>query len=791
MRLHTVLKSLLREPRTALPAVILLGLGVGGFTWMMALQRSLMLRSFPVFQPNRLVSLWNGMASVPDIHGTPSTGDLQLMRGFQKVFQGVAAWEPTNANLGSEVPARVHLDRVTNNYFEVLGVKPALGRDFTQADDEAGSPPTLILSHDLWRNRFGADPGLVGHTITVDGASAQVIGILPDKFHTPNGTELFRPFQWTAAQRDNHGPHYLRVFARLQDGATLTQASAAMNQVADRIRVLFSKAAPKDLLDQLRYGATPLIDDNLGQGLRVLRILRWASGLVLLLAVYNAISLLLARGLGRRNEMAVRSALGAQPADLRRQLLAEGGLLGLVGAAVGISLAYLGLGLTGPALAWSYPDLARTSLALDGPSLLAAAILGPLLGAACALIAQPGEQVSNLLRTGGRTPNLANRGHLQWLLVGAQLVVSAILLMGAMSLHYGLARLLSTDPGFTTKRVWSFEIQPGKQMPLATRAQLAWALTARLAALSGVQAAGASNGLPMSGFRSDLNTTLPDGRKIDPEARAMTPGLVEALGLRLLRGRTFESRDVANSEPVMLVTRGLAVQAFGTDEAVGKHLSFQGQTFTIVGVLADFREFGSAQPAPPLFYVPLAQADIVWNQDLSVAFRSVGPPPSEQQLQALLREIAPGLALYRYLPMEDLLKSQLGPQRMALAFIEAFAGLALLLAAGGVFGIMATSVAARRSEFGVRVALGATPLAILGQILRETLRLAIVAGLAGVLLGGLLERLIGVVLGTWPNPPILLNGMALGTLVGVALVAALLPALRAARVPPGEALKDI
>ena len=218
MRLGSLLKSLLREPRTALPALILLGLGVGGFAWMLALHRSLMLRSLPAPRPDRLVSLWNGMASVHDLHGTPSTGDLQLMRGFPNTFKGVAAWDPTNANLGLDVPARVRLDRVTGNYFEVLGVQPALGRGFTQADDEAGAPPTLILSHSVWRDRFGADPSLVGRTITVNGASAQVVGILPESFHTPHGTELFRPFQWTAAQRDNHGPHYLRVFARLHDG---------------------------------------------------------------------------------------------------------------------------------------------------------------------------------------------------------------------------------------------------------------------------------------------------------------------------------------------------------------------------------------------------------------------------------------------------------------------------------------------------------------------------------------------------------------------------------------------
>lgn len=796
--MRSLLKSLLREPRTALPALILLALGIGGFAWMMALHRSLMVRSLPAPRPDRLLSLWNGSAADPERHGTPSTGDLQLMRGFPQIFKGVAAWEPTHANLGVDAgsgagfgaPVRVRLDRVTANYFDVLEVRPALGRGFSAADDEAGAPPTLLLSHRAWRDRFGADPSLVGRNLSVDGLSAQVIGVLPEGFHTPQGTELFQPFQWTAERRDNHGPHFLRVVARLQDGATLAQARAAMAQVAARVRELFAGEAPKDLLDQVGYGATPLVDETLGQGLRLLRLLRWATALVLLLAATNAASLLLARGLGRRNEMAVRSALGAEPADLRRLLVAEGALLGGLGTLGGLLLAHLSLGLTGRILGWSFPDLALEGLSLDGPSLIGAALLGPLLGAVCALAAQPGHQLAHLLRVGGRSPQLGGQGRSRRLFVGAQLVLGGALLLGALSLQHGLGRLMAADPGFDLERVWTFQIQPAKRMPLEARAQLAQAISSRLAALPGVQAAGACNGLPMSGFRSDLNTILPDGRKLDPEARALTPGLRKALGLRLLRGRDVEATDQAGSDPVMLVTRTLALQAFGTDDAVGRRLSFGDQSFTIVGVLGDLREFGPAQAPPPLFYVPLAQSGLVWHRDLHLVFRTAGPAPTEAQLQSLLRETAPGLALDRYLPVEDLLKAQLGPQRMALAFLGAFATLALLLAAGGVFGIMAASVASRRAEFGVRSALGASPLAILGQILKETARLALLASLAGVLLGGLLERLGREALGAWPSPPLRLSLLALGTLVGAALASALLPALRAARVSPAEALRD-
>jgi len=563
-----------------------------------------------------------------------------------------------------------------------------------------------------------------------------------------------------------------------------------MGQMAERIREIYrGEQAPEDLLSQITYGATLLVDEALGQGLRVLHILQVATGLVLLLAAYNAAALLLARSLGRRNEMAVRSALGAQPADLRRLLLAEGALLGLLGAAGGILLAYAGLGPSGRVLAWSYPDLAIEGLAMDLPSVLMAALLGPVLGAGCALAAQPGQRLANILRAGGRNRNLAT-GRSRRLLVGAQLVLGGALLLGALSLQNGLGRLMHADPGFDPNQVWCFQIQPGKRIPMEARTQLAKSITDRLAALPGIQAAGAGNGLPMSGFRSDLYTRLADGRKIDPEARAMTPGTVRALGLRLLRGRDLQATDTADSEKVMLVTRRLAQEAFGTDDVVGRSLTFQEQTFTIVGVLADVREFSPAQEPPPIFYLPLPQAGIVWNEDLYVAFRAAGPPPSEPQMQALLREAAPGQALHRYRPMGELLKTQLGPQRMARAFMAAFAALALLLAAGGVFGLMTASVAARRAEFGVRSALGASPLSLLGQVLREALQLAALAGLAGVLLGGALERLCRSVLGAWPDPPLLLAFLALGALVGAALAATFLPALRAAFAPPSTALRE-
>ncbi|WLT31881.1 ABC transporter permease [Geothrix sp. PMB-07] len=788
MTLRRFLTSLFRDPRTLVPALVLMALGVGGFAWMLALHRSVMTRSFAAPRPDRLVSLWNGMVSEPLQHGTPSPGDLQLMRQFPDVFSGVAAYYPGHAALGRELPAHVALDDVTGNYFDVLQVRPALGRSFTTADDAPGAAATVLLSHRAWGTHFGGDPSVVGRSLSLDGNPAEVIGVLPASFHTAHGTEVFRPFRWSVARSQSHQGNFLRVVARLQDGATLAQGQAAMDQVTARIKVLFAGEAPRDILDQIRYGLNPLVDDVLGQGLRVLRLLRWATLLVLLLAAYNAAALLLARSLGRRTEMAVRSALGADPAQLRRQLLAEGAVLGLLGAGAGLALAWFCLPPTSQALAWAFPELSWEGLSLDGAVVVASLALGPVLGALCALVGQPGASLSELLRSAGRQPGLAGPGRARRWLVSAQLLVGASLLLGAFSLQHSLGRLLSTDLGLDRAQVWTFRLQ--SRVKLDERTRLAQALAERLAALPGVVAAGASNGLPMSGFRSDLNLPAEDGRRVDPQARALTPGLVKALGLRLLRGRDVASTDTATSEKVVLVTRALALEAFHTDEVVGRRLVVDDEPRTVVGVLADVREFGPAQAPPPLFYLPMAQSGAVWHEDLCLAFRVAGPAPSPGQIQAVLKEAAPGLALANYQPMDALLQSQLGPQRMARAFMAAFAALALVLAAGGVFGIMAAAVAARRTEFGVRSALGATPLAILGQVLRETLKLALVASVTGWLLGLGLERLGRATLGALPEPPLYLGLFVVFALAVAALLAALLPALRAARIPPAEALRQ-
>jgi putative ABC transport system permease protein len=788
MKPMSLLRSVLREPRTSLPAILMLAFGIGAFTWMLALHRSLMLRSLEVPEAGQLVSLWNGSLSQPDSHGTPSPMELQAMRGYPQVFEGVAAYAPWTVSLDLDTPQRFKLDSVTPDFFEVLRVQPALGGGFRAEDAVPGAPRAILLTHGAWTRIFGADPAALGREVRLDGVPYRIAGILPRTFQTPHGTEGFTPFQWTAA-RAQGGGNFLRVVARLRSGASLAQARSAMATLTEDLKARWrAEGAPEEDLRELTYGATPLAQDQLGKGFQVLRILAVGTALVLLLAILNASGILLARGLSRRRDLAVHAALGAEPGQLRRLVVQEGLLLGLLGAALGVGLAVAGLAGATAALAWSFPDLNLKGVRLDGVVVAWTALLGPLVGGGCALGALPRLDLAEALKARGRGLRGTGGRTRRWLVAG-QLALATALLGATFAVHVGLDHLLRLDVGYEGGGAWSFEFNPPATKDFPALAERLERLRLRLAELPGVQAAGLTNNVPMTGFRSDLAFSAPSGERLDPQARSASPGALEALGLRVLRGRTFTPQDGAQAPKVMVLNRSLARLAFGSEDPVGRTLNL-GTPFTVVGVVEDHREFGPGQPPPPTYWVPLPQADFLWNVQLHAVLRTGPVAPARRELETALKEALPGVAMHRLVPLTDRLHEALGPQRMVQAFLLVFSGLALLLGGGGVFGLMAASVAERRSELAVRTALGAEPLGLLALVLREATLLATGAGIVGGLGALLLERSGRPLLGPWPDPGLAAPALALGALVLAALLAALGPALRAATTPPAEALRS-
>ncbi|HJV89593.1 MAG TPA: ABC transporter permease [Holophagaceae bacterium] len=787
--MHRLLRSLLRDPRTSIPALLLLAIGVGGFAWMLALRRSLLLRSLPVPDPARLVALYNGSSERPDSHGTPSLGELALFREEADLFEGVAATDRREVNLGGDAPRYLRMERVTVNAFRVFGVGPALGRDFTEEEDTPGRDRVVLVSHAFWTTTLGADPAALGRSVDLDGVPHQIIGVLPKGFHTPRGSELFKPLPMPPGARTDFGAHFLSVYARLRPGVTLAQVQARLRTLPPKVGRLIPGVTEEDL-QRLTYGASPLIDDWLGSGLKVLRALTVASLLLLVLAALNAAALLVARATARRRELAVRSALGATPWELRRLLLAEGALLGFGGALLGLGLAALALGPAGQALRWGQPDLPLDGLGLDGGAALLTLTLGPLVGMACALVALPGRDLAPALREGGRGQVGGSRRLRQRLALG-QLALAGALLGVVAWLHGGVNGLLALDPGFQPQGVWTFRLSPTRDL-LQDPARLDAVqreLRATLAQLPGVREVGALNNVPMTGLRSDLNIHAQGSDRIqDPQARSASPGALKALGLRLQRGRDFTEADGPTGERVVILTANLAHACFGDADPLGRQVIIDGPA-TVVGVVSDFREFGPGLPAPPVFFLPYAQGSILWNRTLHLVLKVEGPAPSLAVLQAAAQKAAPGLSVHHAQALEANLAEVLGPQRMARAFLACFAALALLLAAGGVYALMAASVAQREGEFGLRAALGATARDLLALVLHEAGRLTLAGGVLGLGLGLLFRQGGTAWVGELAPTGALPAAASFAGLALASLLASLPAAWRASRVDPAVALR--
>jgi putative ABC transport system permease protein len=618
-----------------------------------------------------------------------------------------------------------------------------------------------------------------------------VVGVLPEGFHTPQGSQFFKPIAVSPAQRANFGAHYLRVFARLRPTATLAQAGARMPRFANQLAILRPEYASELASGNYGYGCNLLIEDWLGSGLKVLAALHAAVLLLLILAAFNASALLLARASARRREWALRVALGATPFEWRRHVTMEGALLGLCGALLGLAFGHLALGPAGRAMQWGMQALPLDGLRLDATAITTTLILGPLVGAVCALASQPGSDLGHALREQGRG-HLGGQRRLRRSLALGQLALAAAILGVAAWLHGGIGLLLSRDPGFQPKGVWSFRVSPGKEIlgDPARFVALHQQLLARLRQLPGVKAAGMFNNVPMTGFKSDLGmSALGSPERQDPQARGASPGSLPALGMRFRRGRDFDEDDGPGRPRVAILTHGLARACFGSEDPIGRQVDIFGPV-TVVGEIDDYLEFGPGQPPPPVFYLPNAQGGPLWNRTLHAILRTGGPAPSEEALRNLAKELAPDLAIHHFGPLEANMESILGPQRMIRSFFSAFAALALILAVGGVYGLMATNVAERRGEFGVRSALGATAWNLLLMVLKESSRLAFQGGITGLALSMALIHGAQALVVDFPDSGLLRPGLSLLLLVTAALTACLFPALRAASVDPAVALRS-
>ncbi len=790
--LRVAVRRLLKDRGFTATAVLTLALATGATTAVFTLVNAVLLRPLEYRAPEQLVRIYDvqpdvarASVSVPDAHDWITRS---------RSLSGLALFANTNKSLsGDGEPVRVSAQRMNAGAFRVLGLPPLLGREFSEDEDKVGGPAVAMLGERFWRKQYAGRPDIVGSTVRLDGIDHTVLGVVREQPHWLGDSDVWVPLQNDPAQLPR-GTHFMNAVGRLAPGVTVASAQRDLLSVVKEIA--------KENPDYVHHGilVVPWVDELLGEARSSLGALGAVVGLVLLIACVNLANLLLARGAARRREVAVRMALGADRWRVARALLAEAAVLSVLGTALGLLLGWAGTSVLRGALPIRAPALAH-GVGLD------ARVLGFSVGLCVLTTALFGVLPSLLLARGDlsavRGEMRSALGHrTQWLqsgLVVFEVALALAPLLGASLVLQSVQRLLHQDPGFRPEQAIAFRVQ----LPIeryrddgSKRATVSSFLT-RLRALPGVSFAGAVNDLPLSGSNSNGNFSI-EGQVFDKahepaiEYRFASAGYVEAMGIPLKEGRTFEETDRVDSEKVALVNAEAVRRFWGGNSPIGGRIrpgeSEDNEPWRrIVGVIGDVHHNGLGEKPRPEMYYPL-------DQDTS--FRLTFVLRSRQALAPLasaarheLAAVDPGLSLFDVKSLEDRVSDSVAAPRSAGVLLGLFAGLAVLLAAAGVYGVLAFSVAQRTREIGIRMAIGASARSVRWWVLRRALILAgigIVAGIGGaLLLGRSLERLL---YGVAPSdPPTALAAAAM--LSGITVAAALLPANRATRVDPQEALR--
>jgi putative ABC transport system permease protein len=797
--LRFAVRMLRKNPGFAAVAMLTLALGIGANTAIFSVVNAVLLRPLPYNDSNELLAISqtdraSGTTGVP-----VSFTKFTQISEQNKSLANVAAFYPYTPSLVSErEPELVNGMRISEDFFRVLGIAPLLGRNFLPEEETLGGNNVVILSDSFWHNHFAADPGLLGKTLSLDGKSVTVVGVLPVGFHFP--LQFPEPDVWLprvsessllTPQQIHSGAGYLSMIARLGPGETISRAQAELSAIDGRYREQFGSYA-----DATKYALTAVsLEESLVGPLRAsLLVLLAAVGFVLLIACANVANLLLARATSRDREIGIRKALGATRARLVRQLLSESLLLALGGGALGIFLASMLMPVLRALSPGTVPRLAEaridTSVLLF--SLLLCVLTGVLFGLMPSLQAA-GKELQESLKEGSRGSSQGgHRARFRAFLVVAEIGMALVLMTCAGLLIESFARLMQVNPGLSPKGVMTFPLtlpsarysQPQQQEAFYRQ------LLQRVKAIPGVQAAGATSYLPLSGGARFV-FICPEGHAClgvgkDPiiAFRQVDPGYFEAVETPLLRGRVFTEKDISGGLPVIVVNQTTATRYWPGQDPIGKHLANSRDMVQreVVGVVADVKFGGLNAANTEEMYLPVAQAP--WPTMTLVVRSNANPQPLVTAVRAKIAESDPDLPVTGILSMEEVVSTSVAQPRMIMQFVGVFAGFALLLAVIGIYGVMAYTVTARKQEMGIRVALGARPADILRLVVGQGMRMTLIGVALGVVVSLALTRLLASLLfGVQATDPLVFSAAAL-VLVAAALVACYIPAHRATRVDP-------
>jgi predicted permease len=803
-------RLLLRSPGFTALAVCTLALGIAAATAIFSLADAVVLAPLPYEDPASRVMIWNRWVGYDKTWSNPA--EARAWKERCPSLADVAHWQVNRVNLtGGGEALRVGAGYVSANTFAVLGARPMLGRGFTTEEDRFGGPKVAVLGHDLWQGRFGGDPAVLGRTVEIDGVPHEVVGVMPTRFALPTdfGEDAAEPTQlWVprAPEPDElvqFGDHGDYAVARLRPGATAARAtrelSAAMAQLTAEGRY-----DPRERFDAF---AVPLADEILGRHRPVIGLVASGALLLLLVACANVASLLLARGAGRRREIALRAAVGASRTRLVRALLVEGLLLGLLAAAVGLPLARATLRALSSTVAAQVPRAATASIDPHAVAFaLALAVLTTLVFALAPALHSARPDVAEALREGGARAR-GGASHRRWRrgIVAAQAALAALLAVGAGLVARSLGALTAIDIGFQPRGVLTARLSvPQARYPEAEDVVRFYRLVLdEVRAVPGVREAGLLRVLPLGESIGDWGIDVEGydeavhGRA-EADWQVATEGAAETLGERLVRGRFLQRGDDERAPDVAVVNEAMARRYWAGQDPVGRRFRIgpPGRPWvTVVGVVGDVRHNGITSVVKAKFYRPLAQYHRSRGggatRDMALVLKADGDPLAlAGAVHAVVQRADPAVPVSRVRTMTDVVDASIAGPRLASLVLGLFAGVALSLCAVGVYGVLAFGVAERRQEIAVRLALGAAPSAVSAHVLGEGL-LWVGTGLgAGLVAAAVLSRLLGRLLySVRPLDPVTYAAVALA-LAAVAFVAGLVPAFRATRTHPAAALRE-
>jgi putative ABC transport system permease protein len=801
-------RSLRRQPGFTAVAVLTLALGIGANAAIFSVVNTVILSPLPWAEPDRAVMIWSKWTAFEKTW--VASGEVVDYRRRAQTLSEVAAWSDGQVNLtGDGEPERVAAGNVTANLFSTLGVNPLLGRPFTAAQDVPNGPNVVVLGHALWSRRFAADPRIVGRTIHINGAAYEVTAVmppgfvLPTDFQNPEPTQLWLPQQMDPASMD-HGSHGLYAAGRLKPGVTVRQAAEELRAIA--VAMTNEGLYPRQM--QFDTVVLSLTDEVVGAVRRAVWLLFGAVAFLLLIACANVANLLLARAEARQREIALRTALGASGGRVVRQLLTESLVLTAVAAIIGLALAFGGVRFVGW---WNPAGVPRVSeVTVDGPVLLFTALVAVATSVAFSLVPAIRAlrvDLTDSLKDGAQGASSGgSRQRFRHALVVVEMALAVVLLVGAGLMLRSLWSLQRVQLGFDSSNVLTMRLA----LPAATYkspeqvVDFYSRLTDRVRATPGVRTAGAVRALPLGstigdfGLRIEGYTPAP-GTGAKGDWQIATAGYLEAIGERVLRGRSLSLDDKPDTMPVALINEEMARRYWSGRDALGGRFQIGGggaasrPFVTVVGIVANVRHNGITEGIKEKFYVPHTQ----WHKSVGNAIRSMtlvvkaqgDPRTLAGPLRQVIRELDPSLPVADVRTMDEVVSATLSAPRFTGMLLGAFAALALALSAIGIYGVLSYVVSRRTREIGIRVAVGAGRAQVLKLVLGSGVGLALAGIAAGLAAAALLSRVMSTLLhDVQPGDPATYAVVA-GVLTAVAILASLIPAWRATRVDPVKALK--